>query len=117
MDIIERKPIIKMFPKQKLIDWGLPYSSPIIYNEFGNIIAKGSIFSDIIIERNRWSNDHEIIFSEPEDNSKIWKTYYSTENSVPFMEYPDQEIWFSYNLIRCVRVRQVEKVWEEVLED
>ncbi len=122
MDILEKKPVIKMFPKQQLLDWGLPYSEPSIYNEFGNVLVKGEIFFNQIIEGHRWTNDYKIIFSEPEDNSKIWKTYYSLEkkNSIFAKEYLIEDPWRSYKFIRCTQVHFVEKtikVWEEVLED
>ena len=116
MDTIERKPIIKFFPKQQLIDWGLPYENPAIFDKDNNIVAEGKIILNKIVDKHRWSLEYEIIFTEPEDNNKVWKTYYtkgSTENQ-------DERPWYSYDFIKCTLMQEVEKivkVWEEVLED
>ena len=97
MDTIERKPIIKFFPKQQLIDWGLPYENPAIFDKDENIIAEGKIISDKIVDKHRWSIEREIIFTEPEDTSKVWKTYYSEGST----ENQDERPWYSYGFVKC----------------
>ena len=130
MDILEKKPIEKMFPKQQLLDWGLPYNDPIILDEHGYVLVRGEIFfnQEIVGIGHHLNDDNKIIcnyiiiFSEPEDNSKIWKTCYSLlkKNYVYAKEYLIQDPWSSYKFIRCTQVHYGEKtikVWEEVLED
>ena len=112
------KVITKKFPKQQLLDWGLPDEDPVIYDESDNIVSEGKIFKKKFVESHRWDSLYELIFSEPQDNSKIWRTYFlvgNTENqeTLPW-EYDDE--------VECTLVRQVEKVkvvksWEEVVED
>ena len=120
MDILEKKPIEKMFPKQQLLDWGLPYSDPTILDEHGNVIAKGQILSDVITLTRSWVTEHELVFSDPEDNSKMWKTTYSKLKDIcSEVKFEDQEPWYSLYMVRCIQVNEFEKMikfYEEILD-
>ena len=110
--------ITKKFPKQQLLDWGLPDEDPSIYDENDDIISEGKILKKKFVESSRWHSSYELIFSEPEDNTKIWKTYYSAGNT----EYQDEYPWQHEDEVECILVKLVErveviKVWEEVVED
>jgi hypothetical protein len=112
------KVITKKFPKQQLLDWGLPDENPAIFDESNNIVSEGKIYKNKYVEKHRWNSLYELIFSEPEDNTKVWKTYYFVGNT----EYQEERPWEYENEVECTLVRQVEKVkvvkvWQEVTED
>lgn len=113
-----KKVVTKKFPKQQLLDWGLPDEDPAIYDENDNVIAEGKIYKDAFVKKHRWNSSYELIFSDPLDNTKIWKTRYSVGNT----EYQEDRPWQYDDEVECTLVRQVErveviKVWEEVTDD
>lgn len=86
------------FKKEFLINkLGLPFNCD-----------EGILIEDNIIENDRWSILHEIIFKY---NDKFYKTCYS----IGATEMQDEKPWEYDNEIECTEVRQVEKlvkVWE-----
>ncbi len=65
---------------------------------------------DTIVDNDRWSIYHEIIF---EDKGKFYSAYYS----VGATEMQDERPWENEEIVDCIEVELVEKlikVWEAV---
>ena len=63
-------------------------------HEHGNVIAKGQILSDVITLTRSWVTEHELVFSDPEDNSKMWKTTYSKLKDIcSEVKFEDQDLF------------------------
>lgn len=89
----------RKFPKDKLLE--------ILWDEED---AEGKVVRDRIVDNDRWTIVHDLIFSW---NDKLWRTGYRVEAT----EYQNEGPWEYDQEVKCTEVREVQKVvtdYEEV---
>jgi hypothetical protein len=88
----DQKTAIKEFDVEKLRDLGLP-----------SWCNGGSIISDRIVDKSRWTAEYELIFTLPDqEEGTAWRTYYE----VGATENQDHEPWDDEPTVRCTLVEK-----------